>query len=313
MTSWRGRAVAALGALAFIAGGIGAVAPAAAAPLPAGKYVVALADGVDPKGLAARAGVKIEQLYDSALNGFTVSLTSAQATRLAADARVTAVSADVEFEGAAQVVPPNIGAVEADEAPVRAGDGVTPTWAGPAVAVIDSGVNVHTDYNRAMAVNCLGTGDANDGNGHGTGVSGYMAAFDNSFGTVGVAPGAPIYSVRAMDANNRGTLSTLLCAIDWVADNADTYNIAVANMSITAPGADDGNCGYSNSDALHQAICSLVAQGVLVVAAAGNSTANMAGYLPGAYDEVLTATNVADYDGRPGGTGQRSVRGLDSG
>ena len=60
-----------------------------------------------------------------------------------------------------------------------------------------------------MAVNCLGTGDANDGNGHGTGVSGlHGRATTTAIGTVGVAPGAPIYSVRAMDANNRGTLST---------------------------------------------------------------------------------------------------------
>ena len=82
-TSWRARAVAVLGACVLVAGAIGAAAPAVAAPLPAGTYVVALADGVDAKALAARAGVKIERLYDSALNGFTVSLTSAQATRLA--------------------------------------------------------------------------------------------------------------------------------------------------------------------------------------------------------------------------------------
>ena len=63
---------AGLGALAFIAGGIGAVAPAAAPTLPAGKYVVALADGVDRSGLDALAGVQIEHAYDCALNGFTV-------------------------------------------------------------------------------------------------------------------------------------------------------------------------------------------------------------------------------------------------
>ena len=161
-----------------------------------------------------------------------------------------------------------------------------------------------------MAVNCLGTGDANDGNGHGTGVSGFMAAFDNGFGTVGVAPGAPIYSVRAMDANNRGTLSTLLCAIDWVADNADTYDIAVANMSITAPGADDGNCGYTNADALHQAICALVAQGVLVVAAAGNSTANMAGYRAGRLRRSADGHERRRLRRQAGRHGQRTVCGL---
>ncbi|KQR21230.1 hypothetical protein ASF76_13255 [Microbacterium sp. Leaf151] len=284
----------------LLAGVVGA-APASAATRAAGNYVIGLADGVDAAALAARYGVDIDDRYTAALNGFAASLTAAEATALANDRRVSALTADVEVEGFAQADTPTPKTVQADKPPVNAGDGVQTALTGPAVAVIDSGVNPHIDYNLVKAVNCLGTSDERDGNGHGTGVSGYIAAYDNDFGTVGVAPGAPIYSVRVMDAKNKGTLSSVLCGVDWVVANAATYNIKVANMSLGFEGVDDGNCGYSNSDALHQSICKLTSQGVVVVSGAGNGNTDLGRVLPGSYDEVLVATNMADYDGKPGG------------
>ena len=161
----------------------------------------------------------------------------------------------------------------------------------------------HSDINLALAVNCFGSGTSADANGHGTGVAGFMAAYDNGIGTVGIAPGAPIYSVRVLDDKNRGTLSTILCGLDWVAANAATYDIRVLNLSLATAGVDDGDCGRTNGDVLHQAICELADQGITVVASAANSTKDLAGAVPASYDEVLAATNVADYDGRPGGLG----------
>ena len=72
-------------------------------------------------------------------------------------------------------------------------------------------------------------------------------------------------------------------------------------MSLGGSGSDDGNCGASNSDALHKAICNSVAAGVTYVVAAGNDNRNLAGYVPAAYDEVLAVTAVADFNGQPGG------------
>ncbi len=237
---------------------------------PAGRYIVSLTAGTDPGFVADELGITVDQTYTTVLNGVSAQLTSAQATELGADARVLSLSADVVFEGAAQTTPPNVPSVEADEAPVRAGDGVGPAWTGPAVAIIDSGVSEHVDYNLRMQVNCLGSGTADDANGHGTAVAGYMAAYDNGTGTVGVAPGAPIYSVRVMDADNKGTLTTMLCGMDWVAQNAARYGIKVANMSFYATGSDGGACGANTGDALHAAVCSIVNRGVLVVGSAGN-------------------------------------------
>jgi len=96
--------------------------------------------------------------------------------------------------------------------------------------------------------------------------------------------------------------------LDWVIatrQNADpTDDITVANMSLTGPGADDGNCGRTNHDVLHVAICNAAAAGIVSVAATGNSGVDFStSWAPAIYDEVLAVTAIVDYDGKPGGLG----------
>ena len=74
-------------------------------------------------------------------------------------------------------------------------------------------------------------------------------------------------------------------------------------MSVAKWGADDGNCGATNSDILHPAICRLVASGVTVVAAAANDSGTPPRRVPAAYNEVITVSALADTDGKPGGLG----------
>jgi subtilisin len=40
---------------------------------------------------------------------------------------------------------------------------------------------------------------------------------------------------------------------------------------------------------------------VTYTVAAGNSAANLSGFVPAAYNEVLTVTAIADFNGLPGG------------
>ena len=120
---------------------------------------------------------------------------------------------------------------------------------------------------------------------------------------VGVAPGTKLYSVKVLDSRGSGTLSEILCGINWVTANAAALNIKVANMSLAGSGANDNNCGNTNHDAEHQAICNSSAVGVSYIAAAGNNGASFANYIPAAYPEVLTATAMTDTDGLPGGLG----------
>jgi subtilisin family serine protease len=215
---------------------------------------------------------------------------------------------------AVQTIPPAVKTVQATGSPVLAGSGRA--WDGPAVAVLDSGVDVHVDLNVAGGADCTGIGTFADGNGHGTGVSGIIAAKDNASGILGIAPGAPIYSVRVLDGKLKGSPSTIVCGMQWVLDHHDDRdkNIRVVNLSFAAPSTDDGDCGNSstNPDVMHQMVCKLTDAGLVVVASAGNETKDLSYLVPASYDEVLTATNVADYDGVPGGLGKSPCTALDA-
>jgi subtilisin family serine protease len=80
-------------------------------------------------------------------------------------------------------------------------------------------------------------------------------------------------------------------------------------MSLGGPGTDDGNCGRTNKDALHLAICNSEAAGVTYVAAAGNASQDLQSFVPASYNEVLTATAMVDDDGLPGGLGGTNCAG----
>jgi Subtilase family/Bacterial Ig domain len=269
----------------------------------AGTYVVSFRTGDSATKTIDTLAITPTARFTSVVKGFSAKLTGKQVERLRRTRSVVGIMPVVKATGAAQTVNPQVYTVQADKPPVSGGDGVG-SWTGPSVAVLDSGGTGHVDFNLANAVDCTNLGTPTDRNGHGTAVMGAMAAYDNSIGMVGMAPGAPIYSVRVLDEKLGGSTATMLCGLDWVSANAARYNIKVVNMSLGLQGSDDGNCGFQNGDTVHQAICSLISAGLVMVASAGNSAVDLANYVPGAYDEVLTATNMADYDGRVGGLGR---------
>ncbi len=244
--------------------------------------------------------------YTTALRGFAAKLTPAQVARLKTDPEVAFVSVDREVH-AIGTVP----IVAGDSAPtgVRRIGAATTTTVHQAsninVAVIDTGIQLnHPDLNAVNGKNCvLSLLQANDNNGHGTHVSGTIAAKNNGSGVVGVAPGTKLYAVKVLNALGSGTNSQVICGIDWVTANAAANNIKVASMSLGGTGTNDNNCGHTNSDAMHTAICNSVAAGVTYVVAAGNSTADIDTTTPASYPEVLTVTAMSDSDGASGGTG----------
>ncbi|MFA7746556.1 S8 family serine peptidase, partial [Salinicoccus roseus] len=68
---------------------------------------------------------------------------------------------------------------------------------------------------------------SDDDVGHGTAIAGIIAAKDNSFGLVGIAPDTEIYSVKVLNSEAKGSLDTLVKGIEWCIDN----NIQVINLS----------------------------------------------------------------------------------
>jgi subtilisin len=180
--------------------------------------------------------------------------------------------------------------------------------------VLDTGVDSdHPDLNVAGGVSCIqGAGDFEDGNGHGTHVAGSIAAKDDAEGVVGVAPGARIWAARVLNAAGSGSFASVICGVDWATstrtDADPTNDIAVANMSLSGGGADDGDCGATNGDAFHAAICNSVDAGVTYAVAAGNQARDFRTSVPASYDEVLTVTAVSDFDGKPGALGAATCR-----
>ena len=272
-----------------------------------GHYIVVVKDGYDSRAVARAhahsAGADVRYIYRAALNGYSARLSAAGLAAVRADARVAFVSADRTVHALAQTLPTGVDRIQGDASSTASGNGSGSV--GTAVAVIDTGIDSsHPDLNVVGGKNCSTGQSYRDGNGHGTHVAGTIAAKDDGNGVVGMAPGAPLYSVRVLNNSGSGSWSSIICGINWVTANAAAKGIKVANMSLGGSGA-DGSCG---SDALHQAICNSVAAGVTYVVAAGNSNANFSNFVPATYDQVLTVTAVADFNGAPGGGGAATCR-----
>jgi subtilisin len=298
------------------------------------QYVVVLEQGTDRDAAVKRAralGGDVFMQYSHALNGYAVTLPEAALARLKADSRVLLVAPNEEFQAswdpttlasrgaasggtcplnttsgfATQCLPPGIDRVDGERSSARSGDGRGAVNVN--VAVVDTGIDAtHPDLNVAGGTNCTNDGyGLTDPGHHGTFVGGIVAAKDNDYGVVGVAPGARLWAVRVLNKNGSGTTAMVVCGIDWVtgtrSDSDPSNDIAVANMSLGAKGTDDGNCGRTKKDAIHLAICNSVAAGVAYVVSAGNSALDIQSQIPAGYDEVLTMSAMADFDGRPGG------------
>jgi len=277
-------------------------------------YIVVLDDAAaartTARGHADRFGLDVGHVYSTALQGYSATMTPETAALVEALPGVDFVQRDRQVEATAQTTPTGIDRAQADVSPTAAIDG-TDQRVDVDVAVIDTGVDLdHPDLNvnRAGAKNCtlFGLGSADDQNGHGSHVAGTVGALDNTAGVVGVAPGARIWPVKVLNAAGSGLNSAVICGIDHVAANAD--QIEVANMSLGGSGEDDGRCGAASGDAMHAAICEATDAGVTFVVAAGNESTDAAESTPAAYDEVITVSALADFDGQPGGGASSTCR-----
>jgi subtilisin family serine protease len=139
--------------------------------------------------------------------------------------------------------------------------------AGAVVAVVDSGVDAsHPDLaGRLLPGHDFVDDDAvpQDGNGHGTHVTGIIAAdTGNGVGVASVAPGAKVLPVRVLDDGGAGDSADVAAGVDWaVAHGADVINLSLGE-EVPLLGA-----GSEFAAALDRALD----KGVVVVAASGNN------------------------------------------
>ncbi len=286
------------------------------------SYIVVLKDDVAAPAavaseMARRHGLALAHIYSHALKGFSATIPAGRLNALKNDSRVLFISQDHLVNALAKPTPtPTPVPQPAETLPTgirRIGSAVS-TGTGIGVAVIDTGIDLdHPDLvgNIVGNVSCISrkpTGD--DDNGHGSHVAGTIAASHNTIGVIGVAPQAKLYAVKVLDSRGSGSWSSVICGVDYVTAHADV--IKVANMSLGGGGSSDDNCGYTNNDALHKAICKSRDAGVTYVVAAGNENDNAANHVPSAYDDaVITVSALADSDGLSGGTGPVTSYGPD--
>jgi len=151
------------------------------------------------------------------------------------------------------------------------------------VCVMDSGLfSQHTDlttsnlsgYNGLEAV----TPWNEDTDGHGTHVTGIIAAADNNQGVVGVAPGADIHVVRVFDSEGLFFGSDVTAAAEICRDTG----ARIINMSLGGPR------GLSFEDSVFN---QLSAEGIMSIAAAGNSGDTSFSF-PASYPSVVSVAAV---------------------
>jgi subtilisin family serine protease len=139
------------------------------------------------------------------------------------------------------------------------------TGVGATVAVIDTGVQAsHEDLaGRLLPGKDFVDGDDNpdDGNGHGTHVTGIIAAdANNGIGVMGGAPGAKVLPVRVLDNSGSGSSADVAKGIDY----AISQKVQVINLSL------GGVPIVSDDPVFDAALGRALDAGIVVVAAAGN-------------------------------------------
>lgn len=303
-----------------------------------GQYIIVFKDKVNDAQSESENITKSRKLerihtYNNAIKGFSARMDDSELEKIKKDPRIDFIAEDRavyisdlsrEDESVSEKISVSAKSSILSQPPQTVPTGVDRInaenllnkGAGVGVAVIDTGIELsHPDLKTNIIANknCLSnTRNGNDDNGHGTHVAGTIAALNNGIGVVGIAPEAKLIAVKVLNRNGSGTWSSVICGIDWVTANASKYNIKVANMSLGGSGTSDNNCGNTNNDPLHKAICKSRNAGVTYVVAAGNENRFASTSVPSSYDDaVITVSALADSDGAPEGLGSPTAYGAD--
>ncbi|KAI0244406.1 hypothetical protein L0F63_002925 [Massospora cicadina] len=154
---------------------------------------------------------------------------------------------------------------------------------GVTVYVADTGIDIdHPEFEgRArFGARFAGTNDL-DEDGHGTHCAGTIGSK-----TYGVAKNVGLVAVRVLDEFGSGTISGVVSGIDWVVGNRTTDS--VISMSL----------GGGKSQALNDAVEAAIANGVMVVVAAGNEGTDACETSPASAPNAITVGAIDRHDAR---------------
>ncbi|WJG10296.1 S8 family serine peptidase [Aliiglaciecola sp. LCG003] len=254
----------------------------------ASQFGVAMANGrlnqVNAENLIKSYGASPDKALVK--HGMVAATMSKKALNLLrANPQVASISPDPKRSIKAQTTPYGITMVQAPQLAQN-------NLSARKVCIIDTGFNLgHSDLgdqnsgvtgqgNNAQVGNWY-----NDGNGHGTHVAGTISALANNQGVVGVYPGVDLHIVKIFDDSGNWTFASDI--IDAI-DQCQTAGANVVNMSL-------GGSGSSTAES--NAMQTFVNQGMMLVAAAGNSGNSSLSY-PASYDSVISVAAVGSNESR---------------
>jgi hypothetical protein len=228
----------------------------------------------------------LQQSFAGEPGGFVARLSAEEAARLKTDESISIVEPDriVALGTCFTVAEPRL--INWGVSRVGYGDGTGKTaW------IIDTGIDFdHPDLNvdatRSKSF-ISGNTSARDENGHGTHVAGIIGAKNNSIGTLGVASGANLVSLRVLGANGEGTLSAIIQALAYVNTNAaagDVVNLSLGEDTV--------------SQTLDQQVQNTAARGILIAMAAGNDNKPAHNFSPGRANglNIFTVSAIDSLD-----------------
>lgn len=257
-----------------------------------GSYFVIFREAVanvddEVNNITRTLGIRPQFVYKYAVKGFAASLPAAAIEALQSNPNVKYIEQD-QFASlvTTQTDPPSWGLDRIDQVslPLDATYNYSYTASTLDAYIFDTGIRFgHEDFGgRAVtgydAITLGGT--AADGNGHGTHVAGTVGGTK-----YGVAKDIQLYAVRVLGNSGSGTYSQVVAGLDWAVGH-HTTKPAVGNMSL----------GGGASSTLDAAVRNVVADGIVLCVAAGNSAADAINYSPARVAEAITvgATNGSD-------------------
>jgi subtilisin family serine protease len=257
-----------------------------------GRYIVVFKNTVRHPAAAAnaqatRSGAKVSFVYRSALKGYSARIAADRVASLRNNPNVAYVVRDTRMSIDTTQTGATWGLDRIDQAnrPLSGTYTYTNTGAGVKAYIIDTGIRYsHQDFGGRATPGfdaIVPGGPANDCNGHGTHVSGTVGG-----SSYGVAKGVSLIGVRVLSCAGTGLTSWVIAGVDWVTQNHQAGQPAVANMSL----------GGGVNAALDQAVRNSIADGVAYGVAAGNDSADACTSSPADVSQAMTvgATSQAN-------------------